>query len=97
MVKRGVRNQKANPFIAYIEERFIAQKARDGAEYLSAQADAFTGSEREERASARSVRNDRLDGVRLAPFGMTGLVWSRRLVSSDEQAGWVASDQGGAG
>jgi hypothetical protein len=34
-----------------IEERFIAQKTRDGAEYLSSQA--------EEKASARSGWNDR--------------------------------------
>jgi hypothetical protein len=41
-----------------IEERFIAHKTRDGAECLSARADAFAGSEREEKASARFVRND---------------------------------------
>jgi hypothetical protein len=41
------------------EEGFIALKSRDGAEFPSAQADAFTASEREEKASARSGRNDR--------------------------------------
>jgi hypothetical protein len=44
-------------FVAVIEERF-----------LSAQADAFAGSEREEKASACSVRNDRL-----GPEAMSGL------------------------
>jgi hypothetical protein len=52
--------RKRKSYVADIEERFIAQKARDGAEYLSAQADAFAGSEREEKASACSARNDRL-------------------------------------
>src|ERR1700722_6190180 len=47
-------------FVVRIEERFIAPKPRDGAEYLSARADAFAGSEREEKPSARSARNDRL-------------------------------------
>lgn len=41
------------------EEGFIALKSRDGAEFPSAEADAFTASEREEKASARSGRNDR--------------------------------------
>jgi hypothetical protein len=45
--------------VGQIEERFIAQKPRDGAEYLSAQAGAFAGSERERKKR------------RLAPLGMT--------------------------
>jgi hypothetical protein len=44
-----------------IEEGFIAQKARDGAEFLSARGGAFTGNDREEKS-------------RPAAFGMTGRV-----------------------
>jgi hypothetical protein len=49
---------RAALLVAVIEERFIAPTTRDGAEYLSAHADAFTGSEREEKASACFARND---------------------------------------
>jgi hypothetical protein len=45
-------------FVEQAKRDFIAHKSRDGAEFLCAQADAFTGSEREEKASARSGRND---------------------------------------
>jgi uncharacterized protein YecE (DUF72 family) len=38
---------------------FIAQNACDGAEVLTAQADRFAGANREEKAPACSVRNDR--------------------------------------
>jgi len=37
----GGRTTRSKTYVAHIEERFIAQEARDGAEYLSAQADAF--------------------------------------------------------
>jgi hypothetical protein len=43
-----------------IGEGFIAQKAYDGAEFLSARGGAFTGNDREEKS-------------RPAAFGMTGL------------------------
>jgi hypothetical protein len=42
------KSKEQRSFGGYIEERFIAK--RDGAEFLSAQADAFTGSERENKS-----------------------------------------------
>jgi hypothetical protein len=45
------------------EERFIAQKARDGATVLSTQADRIAGAMRKEKASACCVRNDAVGGL----------------------------------
>ena len=46
------------------EERFHRDKTRDGEAVLSAQADRFAGANREEKASACSVRNDVVEGGR---------------------------------
>jgi hypothetical protein len=56
---------------AECEERFIAQKARDGAEYLSARADAFAQKRTRRRASARSARNDK-SGYSVEKFTLIG-------------------------
>jgi hypothetical protein len=66
----GGRTTRSKTYVAHIEERFIAQEARDGAEYISAQADTFAGGGREEKASACSARNDR---VRLGAQALTYL------------------------
>jgi hypothetical protein len=50
-------------FIGEIAEGSIKQKTRHGAEFPSAQSDAFTGSERQEKESACSARNDGCDGI----------------------------------
>ena len=55
--------------VAEIQERF-----------LSAQADAFTGSEREEKASARFVRNDSLV-LRAKPYDLAASMALRSVVS----------------
>jgi len=43
------RKTRSKTYVAHTEERFIAQEACDGAEYLSAQAGAFAGGEREKK------------------------------------------------
>jgi hypothetical protein len=66
----GRQETRSKTYVAHIEERFIAQEARDGAEYLSAQDDAFPGGGREEKAPACSARNDR---IRLGAQALTCL------------------------
>jgi hypothetical protein len=61
--EREGRKRPKNHHGGSIEERF-----------LSARADAFTGSEREEKASARSARNDRLGWV---GHPLPGCFWVR--------------------
>ena len=53
VVGTSVQSRRNSLHVVEIEERF-----------LSAQADAFTGSEREEEASAHSGRNDRFSWMR---------------------------------